>query len=479
MAAIPFGFSFGDFVAGIEIIHKAAQALRRSSGVQIRFYQAITDLESIEHVPRRVEALSPSSHPDTIEAARKCAFKCSIPLNHFLHRMVEYEKHLKWPSGSRTTSLKNVVGGYWKIKWALRVEEEFAKLKTDIGPLLEAMNTLLHIETLDHQELTLYDRRQLESSTNHAISQVESSLILLQQQVATSTQVDQLAKSTNDKMQPLQQQVSLLIKHQQIRKMESGVENISQKLSDAPTSSQVSQVEALLQVSVNTQAHHRTRCSATAMRHQRHLDRVEKKVDEVVLQLSALHVPISAGPALTSARHPDNYEEQAWDATAAGNRTGSFDSRPNSVTNNEPRAATSWSSIVDIIRQLLVAVIAMLVQSVPALQAHMLTLATLTIAPLLSTGNIIILTDALNRTKLLPYEYFCDWDMCQAWLKYTFRDMPGETRVKCGAFAMFKQYARSIGPEIKFEDWRRRVLPGDRVVMSVLGKCCSKYTIAC
>jgi hypothetical protein len=54
MAAVPFGFSFGDFVAAVEIIHKAAQALRRSAGAQNQFCQAAADLESLERVLKRV-----------------------------------------------------------------------------------------------------------------------------------------------------------------------------------------------------------------------------------------------------------------------------------------------------------------------------------------------------------------------------------------------------------------------------------------
>jgi hypothetical protein len=61
MAAVPFGFSFGDFVAAIEVIHKAAQALRRSSGAQSNFSQAVADLETFEIVLRQVEALSPTT----------------------------------------------------------------------------------------------------------------------------------------------------------------------------------------------------------------------------------------------------------------------------------------------------------------------------------------------------------------------------------------------------------------------------------
>ena len=139
MAAVPFGFSFGDFLAAIEVIHKVTRALRRSSGARCHFHQTVADLESFETVLRRVEALSPTtSTPDTLEAIRLCAFKCHLPLNRFLQRIRFYEKHMDRLPGSKTQLVQSVTGGFWKAKWAIKVEEEVAKLKADIGPLKQS-----------------------------------------------------------------------------------------------------------------------------------------------------------------------------------------------------------------------------------------------------------------------------------------------------------------------------------------------------
>jgi hypothetical protein len=76
--------------------------------------------------------------------------------------------------------------------------------------------------------------------------------------------------------------------------------------------------------------------------------------------------------------------------------------------------------------------------------------------------------DALNRRKLLPYEYFSNWDVRSAWLRGTFDNMPGKSRVTRGEFAMFKQFSRRTGPEIPQHECSRKVLPGDEVVVSML-----------
>jgi hypothetical protein len=88
-------------------------------------------------------------------------------------------------------------------------------------------------------------------------------------------------------------------------------------------------------------------------------------------------------------------------------------------------------------------------------------------SPLLLSGNSIILTDALNRTKLLPYEFFCDWKTLERWLQRVFRDLPGESRVARGDFAMFKQFRSRTGLRITSPQWEDCVFAGDSIVMSM------------
>lgn len=74
MAAAPFGFSVGDFFAGIQLIHKATKALRTASGATAQCQQAILDLESIATVLRRVQGLTPA------KASEPCSFVASLAM---------------------------------------------------------------------------------------------------------------------------------------------------------------------------------------------------------------------------------------------------------------------------------------------------------------------------------------------------------------------------------------------------------------
>lgn len=341
-----------------------------------------------------------------------------------------------------------------------------AKVKGDIGPLLATMSVLLQLETLARNEKTLDEIERFKSSSIHALSQLQTSWNSFHHKAATSAQVDHLETEIVDDMRHLLQQVTLLATCDQADKIDSGVASISDKLNNVSTSSQVSHIEALLQASASMQASDSTRSSAMTQRHQNQLRRMDRKFDKVLSRLSALQLATAAGRPHNCAYALDGKREQVSEATAIGSKTST--SEQAWATNKDHRATGWWSLFFDVIRHFLVAVVASLVQLVPTVQEHMLTFATLLMTPRLLQGDSILLTDALNRTKPLPYEFFCTWDMCQTWLNNTFRGMPGESRVKRGAFAMFKQYARSTGPEITIEEWKRVVCPGDRVVMSVL-----------
>jgi hypothetical protein len=82
MAAVPFGFSFGDFVAAIDVIHKVVQALKKSSGARSHFHQTVADLEGFETVLRRVEALCPTIVPQALTPSKRYGFAHSNVIRH-------------------------------------------------------------------------------------------------------------------------------------------------------------------------------------------------------------------------------------------------------------------------------------------------------------------------------------------------------------------------------------------------------------
>ena len=379
MAAVPFGFSFGDFIAAIEVIHKVAQALRKSSGARSHFHQTVADLESFETVLRRVEALSPTtSSPDAVEAIRLCAFKCHPPLNHFLQRIHFYEKHMGQPSGSKTQLVKSVTGGYWKAKWAIKVEQEVAKLKADIGPLLEAISVLLQIESREQGAAT---HDAVKGLVNDVTSGFDRIMLAVQEQALANRHIDL-----------------------RITDMQLDAETVVQQLPQLPTSARL---DALMSMTESVSAE----IGSTATKDQ-----------------------ISHLTGTTKANQP------------------TADSRIH----------------LSYVYRLLVSAVMALVLMLPNFQSQLRTFMTLLKSPSLLLSNSIMVTDALNRTKLLPYEYFCNWTLVQPWLESAFKDLPGESRVRRGDYAMFVPMRDGTTPVLSGEHWKRSVFPGNRVVMSML-----------
>lgn len=245
MAAVPFGFSFGDFVAAIEVIHKVAQALKRSSGARSHFHQTVADLESFETVLRSVEALSPTtSSPDAIGAIRLCAFKCHPPLNHFLQRIRFYEQHMGRPSGSKTQIVKSVTGSFWKAKWTIKVEQEVAKLKADIGPLLEAISVLLQIESRQQGAAT---HDAVKGLVNDVTSGFDRIMMAVREQALATRRIDLRATDMHPDTQAVMRKLPQLATSAQLDGLLSMTGSVSAKVGSTVTKDQIDQLTSPMQ----------------------------------------------------------------------------------------------------------------------------------------------------------------------------------------------------------------------------------------
>lgn len=474
MAAVPFGFSFGDFVAAVEIIHKAAQALRRSAGARNQIIQAAADLESFERVLRKVQTLTPDTvNPDTLAAIRLCAYACHLPLGHFVQRMGKYERHLSQRHGSKPVFFNNVEKGYWKIRWALGVEEDVAKLKAAIGPGFATIETLLQIESLEKGAATHVDIQHIAHLAQRTVSLTEQMRLVLQQQTSSVDirfdKLDSIAVGMTEDSRKILHHLPLLATHDQMRDLESKFDRLSTAVDSRAAADQAHHTESLLNELSSTHKRNHTQLSTQSLESVRQLQSTDRKVDELLAQMNHLFTTLSishTSPAV------------------AVSKPGSSESRQAASQNNgfQPlcphnRSLNMVALFLELIRKLLCTMV-FLLALLPNIRAQLRTCMTFIRSPLLLSGNSIILTDALNRTKLLPYEFFCDWKTLEPWLHRVFRNLPGETRVARGDFAMFKQYKRRTGPKIEVEQWERHVFAGDCVVMSMLtssgrnkGKC--------
>lgn len=77
MAVPAFGFSFGDFVAGINLVKGVIEALNDSVGAKLQYQRLITELINLEHIAIEQAALqSQQSIEDFLR--RNAKFKTSL-----------------------------------------------------------------------------------------------------------------------------------------------------------------------------------------------------------------------------------------------------------------------------------------------------------------------------------------------------------------------------------------------------------------
>ncbi|KAJ4285957.1 hypothetical protein N0V90_013523 [Kalmusia sp. IMI 367209] len=153
--AIPFGFSAGDFIAGLQLLNKAVTVLRDTEGASSHYQYTIIELENVVSVLRRVQGLQATD--STSELSKKLHFlghTCNVPLQRFLNKLRKMEAELKTThNGIASSSTHNRFQRYGKqpfrrIQWGIQLKNHVSDLKTAIGPQLELIDIVLQLISL-------------------------------------------------------------------------------------------------------------------------------------------------------------------------------------------------------------------------------------------------------------------------------------------------------------------------------------------
>lgn len=144
--AVPFGFSAGDFVAAIHLVHKISTALRETEGASSQYNQTTVQLQCLEGLLRSVQSAH-SSDVDSqhLDRLQILGHGCYIPLNNFFNKIRALEPSL----GSLSTGGDRIVDRAKKttrkLQWGLRVKKELSELTAAIGPQISAINLQLSL----------------------------------------------------------------------------------------------------------------------------------------------------------------------------------------------------------------------------------------------------------------------------------------------------------------------------------------------
>ena len=151
-----FGFSVGDFINAIQLIHKITRALNKTGGASLEYQYAILDLNNLSNVLGLLQKLEPSTTEDTnhVNAIRGMALACQFPLRDFLTKMEEYDRALDLFVDRTTLRTASK-----KVKWAVKMEDEVQKFRTVVAGKISSINLLLQIYAVKTSQYQDRERR--------------------------------------------------------------------------------------------------------------------------------------------------------------------------------------------------------------------------------------------------------------------------------------------------------------------------------
>lgn len=455
MAAVPFGFSVGDFVAGVELIHKAAKALRSVSGATAQYQQTLLDLSLIESVLRRVQGLTPATAgEETIRTVQLCSLACQVPLERFLNKIRKLERHLNFGCNPNATDILGIKKGSHKLQWAIVLEQDVAKLKASIGPGIDIINTLLHLESLKRVASTQEGLRRILDQTGRIWPALDKATAALQKHATIEKHIQGLTPT----LAHLTRQVSRVSTAQQVHSMDAALADLKGKVDQNASRDQVNDLAVLAERMRADRQHDNSALSTLIGQGMQELAELKKIAEaskcmlvSLVNQLPNLSAPTSHGTALpvhdfTSQRQPS----------------------PEASASHSSNLISILQRLLEALRHGLNAILLCLLCAMPLLQACFRNINSISRAPRMLLDNNITFVDALNREFSLQYQHFRYWPVVSAWLQCQFQDCPGALRISRGRFAMFKDMrSTGRGVMIPFGDWERSVYPGQRVLMSM------------
>ena len=455
MAAVPFGFSVGDFVASIELIHKAAKALRSTSGATGHYQQTLLDLELIESVLRRVQGLSPTSaSQETIRKIQHCGRACHVPLEHFLQKAKKLEPFLNFDKKSSASDFLRIRQGGHKLRWAILLQEDVAKLKASIGPGLEIINTLLQIESLERGAVTQEGLERIAEQVGKVLPAVDNIATFLQSYIATGKHIQDLLT-----LAQLRSELSQNATAQQMRSWAFVVADLPGRLDDTATKDQANGLAALAE-DIKTESSNGTAALSTLAEHSaKELIGLKKLAESSNLMLETLMHRIPPHPSGRVMPRPGMVILD--DFNPPHGPSGTDLSQPISLV-------LVRQNLIATLRHALDAILLFFLWFGPAFQLCLRTPKAMPRSPTMLLDSNIIFVDALNREFSLQYEQFRYWPVVSAFLQCQFRDCPGALRITHERFAVFKEMrVTGLGVIIPFHEWEQMVRPGQRVIMSM------------
>lgn len=139
MAAPVFGFSFGDFIAGLKLVKDLIDTLNDSVGAKPSYRRLIAELVNLERALTEIRSLQvDDSQASQKFALEQAASQCQENITNFLEKNAKFSSTL----GAGSTSSKWRASLH-KIQWGLCKADAVDKFRAEISGHVLTINTLL------------------------------------------------------------------------------------------------------------------------------------------------------------------------------------------------------------------------------------------------------------------------------------------------------------------------------------------------
>ena len=143
---VPFGFSIGDFIDGINVAIDVIKACKDTGGASSQYERVLVEFETYLIVLRKLQY---SSVPTTTEV-NTLASSCEQPVRQFLTKVEKYRCSLAKPTSSQDFvhhTAQNLRTFPRKAQWAIVAKKTVQELRLGIGPQLSAIGLLIELES--------------------------------------------------------------------------------------------------------------------------------------------------------------------------------------------------------------------------------------------------------------------------------------------------------------------------------------------
>jgi hypothetical protein len=246
--------------------------------------------------------------------------------------------------------------------------------------------------------------------------------------------------------QAIVQQLPHLATSRQLGNAVVTIGSSSSRLDSTATKDQADELRSLLQTSSIALENNHTTSIAFSERHETQTLQMATTLQDVHHMLVAMRLPHHSDPhrhTMPALGMPPLMPPSS-SALPGGEPTWRDQSQ---------MAAGGLQHLLSTTCRLLASAVMALLLMLPNTQSQLRIFMTLLKSPRLNSSNSVIVTDAPNRTKLLPHEYFSNWNLVQPRLENSFKKTPGESRVRGGEHAMFSRMKNGTTLEINREDW--------------------------